>query len=110
MRAQDGVQRRMHADTDAIRGYAGATTDLASDLRAAAAALSHDVGPTVTDAFGPVGARFARALADATEALMTTVTTLGDDVTAYGTATAAAAGQYDHAETRARANVAQVVV
>ena len=98
----------MHADTDAIRGYGGATVDLGTDLRAAATALSRDLGPTVVDAFGPVGARFAQALADAADALMRSVARIGDDVVTHGTAISAAAGQYDDVETHARARIAQV--
>jgi hypothetical protein len=98
----------MHADTDAIRGYGGATIDLGADLRGAVAALSTDLGPTVTDAFGPVGARFAQALADAAEALMTCMTKIGDDIATSGTATIAAARDYDDVEQRAGAQIERV--
>jgi len=98
----------MHADTDAIRRYGGATVDLGADLRAAAAALPHNLGPTVAGAFGPVGARFAQALADAAEALMTGMATIGDNVVTHGAAASAAARRYDDVETLARARIAQV--
>jgi hypothetical protein len=97
----------MHADTDAIRAYGTATTELSADLRAAAALLGRDLGPTVSAVFGPVGARFAAAVADAATALATSVTKIGDDVAAAGTATVAAARDYDDAEMHARTKVAQ---
>jgi hypothetical protein len=100
----------MHADTNSIRGFSGSNIDLGTDIRAAAAALCRDLGPSVTDALGPVGARFAHALGDAAEALMTSVNKLGDEVLSHGSATAAAAGQYDEAELRAQARVANLTV
>jgi hypothetical protein len=98
----------MHADTDAIRAYGTAATELSADLRAAAAILARDLGPTVAAALGPVGARFAEALTDAAAGLQTDVSRIGDDVMAAGTATAAAARDYDDAEMHARTKVAQV--
>lgn len=99
----------MHADTDAIRGFAGATADLGADLRAAAAAWSPDLGPTIADAFGPVGARFAQALTDAIESVARSVSRIGDDVVTHGSATTAAACRYDDAELSAREQVSRVV-
>jgi hypothetical protein len=100
----------MHADTDTIRGYGAATIDLGTDLHAAAAVLSRDLGPTVAAAFGPVGARFASALAGAAEALVTSVTRIGDDVVASGAATTAAAAQYNDVEARSRAQIARIAM
>jgi hypothetical protein len=97
----------MHADTDAIRAYGTATTELSTDLRSAAALLTRDLGPTVAAALGPVGARFAEALTDAAAGLLTSVTRVGDDVAAAGTATEAAARDYDDAEMHARTKIAQ---
>ena len=104
------VKHRMQADTDAIRGYGRATVDLGADLRAAAAALPRDIGSTLAAAFGPVGARFAQALADAAEALMTGMVRTGEDVMRHGSATVVAAWQYNEVETRSRARIAQVRV
>ena len=41
---------------------------------------------------------------------MTSVNKLGDEVLSHGSATAAAAGQYDEAELRAQARVANLTV
>jgi hypothetical protein len=96
----------MHADTDAIRAYGTATTELSADLRTAATLLAGDLGPAVAAALGPVGARFAEALADAAAGLLTNVTRIGDDVAAAGSATVAAARDYDNAELHARTKIA----
>lgn len=97
----------MHADTDAIRQYGTATADLGNDLHAALAPLS-SVAATVTTAFGPVGTRFARALADATDALSKSLMKIGDDVVAAGTSTAAAAADFDDTERRSQLHIAHV--
>jgi hypothetical protein len=70
--------------------------------------LSGDPAASVASAFGPVGARFAAALADATAVLVTRVTKIGDDVADSGAATAAAASHYDDVEQRARTQIARV--
>jgi hypothetical protein len=80
---------------------------MSTDLRAAAAVLAGDVGPTVVAAFGPVGARFAAALAEAATGLACHVTTIADDVTNAGAATTAAASAYDDVEHRTHAELAQ---
>lgn len=98
----------MQADTDAIRGYGRHTTELTADLRAAAALLGTDVGPTVAAAFGPVGARFASALAGAAADLRDGVTRIGEHLAATGTATTAAASDYDDTEARSRAQLTLV--
>jgi hypothetical protein len=96
----------MHADTDAIRGYTGATAELCTDLRAAAALLTENLGPTVAAAFGPVGTRFAAALADAAAGLLADVTRISDELDGSGTAMLATADRYDDAEERAQAHIA----
>lgn len=100
----------MHADTDAIRSYGRTTSDLSTDLQAAVAVLSRDLGPTVADALGPIGARFARALTSAADALVADVSRIADDMVAHGTAAATAAGHYDDVEARARDQVARVAI
>lgn len=97
----------MHADTEAIRAYGKVTTELSTDLRAAAAVLARDVGPTVLATFGPVGARFAAALADAAAGLADRATTIADNVTMSAAATTAAASAYDDVEHRAQAELAR---
>jgi hypothetical protein len=98
----------MHADTDAIRGYGTATSDLGADLRAAVIPLSSVATATVTNALGPIGARFAKALADAADALVASLTQIGDDVVAAGTATTAAAADFDETERRAQTHIAYI--
>ncbi len=98
----------MHADTDAIRRYGTATSDLGADLHAAVAPLSSVATATVTNTFGPIGARFAQALADAAEALVASLTQIGDDVAAAGTATTAAAADFDDTERRSQTRIAYV--
>jgi hypothetical protein len=102
------VQRRMHADTVAIRGYSTAALDLSADLQAAAAALSRDLAPAVTGAFGPVGARFAQALAEAAASLTRGVTNVGDHLAAHGTTSGVAAGAFDDVESRTQARIVRI--
>ncbi|MDT5009684.1 MAG: Excreted virulence factor EspC, type diderm [Mycobacterium sp.] len=97
----------MHADTDAIRAHGKATADMGTDLRTAAAALGGDVEPTVMAAFGPVGARFAAALAEGTAGLVNRMTTIADDVTRYSDATTATAHAFDGVEQHAQAVLAR---
>ncbi len=96
----------MHADTDEIRNYGRSTSQLSDDLRAAAALLARDLGPTVTAAFGPVGTRFAAALAEAISTLEHTVIEIGDDLDASGAATVATAHRFDGVEEHASAQIA----
>jgi prophage DNA circulation protein len=89
----------MLADTDAIRALGSASSAHAADLAAVASTLSSLPGPALATAFGPVGARFLAALADATAREARAVTALSDSVaaacpTAYATATAY--GDADH--------------
>jgi hypothetical protein len=98
----------MQADTDAIHAYGAATIDVGAELTATAGLLSRDLAPALADAFGPVGARFAAALADATAGLMTTVATIGDDLADSGAATATAAVKFGEAEQRTRDQITRV--
>jgi hypothetical protein len=89
----------MLADTDAIRALGSASSAQAADLAAIALTLSSLPGPALASTFGPVGARFLAALADATAREARAVTALSDTVaaarpTAYATATAY--GDADH--------------
>jgi hypothetical protein len=89
----------MLADTDAIRDLGSATSTQAADLAAVALTLSSLPDPTLASTFGPVGARFLAALADATAREAQAVTALSDSVaaacpTAFATATAY--GDADH--------------
>ncbi|MFZ0835588.1 MAG: hypothetical protein WAM92_21445 [Mycobacterium sp.] len=99
----------MHADTDAIRLYGGATADLAAEMRAAAAGLSPDLGLTIADALGPVGTRFARALTCAMESLASSVTRIREDIAAHATTTAAAAARFDDVESSAQERISRVM-
>lgn len=63
---------------------------------------------TVTDAFGPIGARFAQAVADAAAALVASLTQICDDVVAAGAATTAAAAGFDDSERRSQTRIAYV--
>jgi hypothetical protein len=89
----------MLADTDAIRALGSASSAQAADLAAVALTLSSLPDPALASTFGPVGARFLAALADATAREARAVTALSDSVaaacpTAYATATAY--GNADH--------------
>jgi hypothetical protein len=98
----------MHADTDAIRAYGKAHADIGTDLRAAATRVDGDIAPTVLAAFGPVGARFAAALAEAVGGLADRVAAIADDVTNSGAATVAIAAAYDDVERNSRTELARM--
>ena len=68
----------MLVDTDAIRALGAACSAQADDMSAAAAALKSLPGPDATAAFGPVGAGFLAALADAAAAESRAITALSD--------------------------------
>jgi len=102
------VQRRMHADTDAIRSYGGTTSDLGWDIHGVATALSAVGAATITEAFGHVGSRFAAALAEAAADLANAVAGIGEAMTSSGTATTAAAISYDDVERRSRAAITRL--
>jgi hypothetical protein len=97
----------MHADTDAIRAYGKAHADMSTDLRAAATRVDGDVGPTVLAAFGPVGARFAAALAEGVAGLASQVAAIAEDVTRSASATTATAIAYDDVEQHSRTELAR---
>lgn len=99
----------MQADTNAIRAFGGTTNELSDELAAVVAMLSGDHAASLASAFGPVGARFAAALTEATAGLATSVTKVGDDVAASGRATRSAADEFDDAEAQARTHVATVL-
>lgn len=91
----------MLADTAAIRGFGRANGAQCADLSAAAAALA--AVPTGVEALGPVGARFAAALADAVAHQATQVAGLADHVACGADAAQACANAYDDAAYRATA-------
>lgn len=95
----------MHADTDALRAHGAATVDLGGRIGESAVTISHLVTADVAAALGPVGSRFAAALADAAEALTQTVHALGRQLTAGGQSTLHAAGAFDDADHRARGRI-----
>ncbi|HEY7051575.1 MAG TPA: hypothetical protein VH496_05485 [Mycobacterium sp.] len=97
----------MHADTDAIRAYGGATTDLAADTATVAALLRRDLSTAVTAAFGPVGNQFAAALTQGAADLAKAVRTVGESLDVSGAATTAAAGDYDQTEAHSRTEIAR---
>ncbi|MGE5693832.1 MAG: hypothetical protein ACM4D3_00905 [Candidatus Sericytochromatia bacterium] len=98
----------MHADTDAIRDYGTATSDLGADLHAAVAPLRSVAAATVTAAFGPIGSRFAQTVAYAADALSKRLNQIGDDVMAAGSATTAAAADFDDTERCSQTHIAHV--
>jgi len=98
----------MHADTDAIRSCGGTTSDLGWDIQGIATALSAVAAPTVTEAFGQVGSRFAAALAEAAANLANAVARIGEAMTSSGAATTAAAISYDDVERRSRAAITRL--
>jgi hypothetical protein len=81
---------------------------MSTDLRAAAARVDGDVAPTVLAAFGPVGARFAAALAEGVEGLARRIAAIAEDMTHSAAATTATADAYDNVERSSRAELAQM--
>lgn len=96
------VKSRMLADTDAIRGFGRAGGAQCADLSAAAAALAA-VPIGAADALGPVGVRFAAALADAVTAHAAHATRLAERAGAGAAAADRCATDYADAEHRATA-------
>ncbi|ULE35454.1 hypothetical protein K3G64_02985 [Mycobacterium sp. IDR2000157661] len=95
----------MHADTEAIRTLASDSTSQADELAAIASALTALPTATAASSFGPVGAPFLAALAEAVAHESRTVATLGVRTGAAGDAAAASAAAYDDADARAGARV-----
>ena len=91
----------MHVNTEALRSYGASAGTRATDIAAVAAALSESA-PMLAGSFGPVGTGFAAAVAEATSALAGSLTTIADDVTSAGSASAAAALAFDDADGVAR--------
>jgi uncharacterized protein DUF2563 len=98
----------MLADTDAIRALGSASSAQAANLAAVAATLSSLPGPALASMFGPVGARFLAALADATAREARAVSALSDSVSAAGTTAYRSATAYDDADQRVGGLIAGV--
>jgi excreted virulence factor EspC (type VII ESX diderm) len=88
------------ADTTAIRALAAAHSRHAADLDAVAATLRSVVAPACATTFGPVGARFLAALAEAVARESATVAQLSDRLTVADHTAAATAAAYGSAERR----------
>ena len=91
----------MLADTDAIRALGSASSAHAADLAAVASALSSLPDPATASMFGPVGANFLAALADAAAGEARAAAALSDSVGAAATTAGASAAAYDDADSRA---------
>ena len=88
----------MFADTDAIRTLGSANSAHAADLANVAATLSSLPVAAGASMFGPVGARFLTALAEAAADGSRAVAALSDRLSASGTTAHAAALAYDDAD------------
>jgi Excreted virulence factor EspC, type VII ESX diderm len=84
----------MLVDTDAVRTLGAACSAQADDLSAAATALKSLPGPDMTAAFGPIGAAFVAALADAAAAEAQAITALSDNLASAHPASNAVADAY----------------
>ncbi len=96
------------ADIAAIRALAAAHSSHAADLDAVAATLRSAVGPSCAEAFGPIGARFVAALAEAVARESAAVARLGERMTVADHTAAAAALAYDAADGRAGRSITTV--
>ena len=96
------VDRRiaMLVDTDAVRALGAHCSNQADDLSTAAAALKSLPGPDAAAAFGPVGARFLAALADAIAAEARAIAALGEDLASARSRTGVVADAYADADQR----------
>jgi hypothetical protein len=90
----------MLVDTNAIRALGAHCTKRADDLSSAAATLDSLPGAGAAAAFGPVGARFLAALADATAAEARAIATLGENLSAAFSRAGAVADAYTDADRR----------
>ena len=95
----------MFADTEAIRNFGAASSAQAADLAAVASALSSMPG---VDAFGPVGARFLAALADAATETSRAVTALADRLATGGLTAHTSAAAYENTDAHTGALVSRV--
>ncbi|WP_029116628.1 type VII secretion target [Mycobacterium sp. URHB0044] len=100
----------MLADIAAIRALAAAHSGHAADLDAVAATLRSAVGPSCAAAFGPIGARFVAALAEAVARDAAAAARLGERMTVADHTAAAAAVAYDNADGRAGRSITTVGV
>ena len=98
----------MLADTDAIRALGSASSAHADDLAAVASTLSSLPDAATASMFGPVGARFLAALADAAASEARAVAALSDSVSAACTTAHASATGYDDADQRVGGLIAGV--
>ena len=92
----------MYARTAAIRDFGAAAGKLGADVGDAAAAVSKIPLRAVAGSFGPAGAQFAIALADATTSLTRDLGLLADSLSCDATAVAEAARTYQAADDVAR--------
>ena len=90
----------MFVDTNAICALGTDCSAHADDLAATAAALKSLPGTGAAAAFGPVGAGFLAALADAVATEMQAVLALGDDLASAQSVTRVVAQAYSDADRR----------
>ena len=90
----------MFVDTNAICALGTDCSAHADDLSTAAAALKSLPGAGAAAAFGPVGARFLAALADAVAIEMRAILALGDDLASAQSVTSGVAQTYSDADRR----------
>ena len=95
-----GRLNAMLADTDAIRALGSASSAHAADLAAITAALSSLPGAATPALFGPVGAGFLAALAEAAACESRAVAALSDSLAAAGITAGASAAAYADADRR----------
>ena len=96
----------MLADTDAIRALGTAGSIHAADLAAISSTLSSLPGPASASMFGPVGADFLAALADAAAREARAAEQLHDSVSAACTTAHASATAYDNVDQRVGGQIA----
>lgn len=90
----------MLADTDAIASLGSAAAAQAADLAVIASTLASLPTAAALPIFGPVGAGFLTALAEAARHTGSAVADLGDHVAAAGHTAGVCAGAYDDANQR----------
>jgi hypothetical protein len=90
----------MIVDTNAISALGTDCSAYADDLSSAAAVLKSLPGAGAGAAFGPVGAGFLAALADAVAIEMRAVLTVGDDLASAQSVTGVVAQAYSDADRR----------
>ena len=89
------------ADTTVIRALGAAHSRQAADLDAVAASLRSAMGPSCAEAFGPVGARFVAALAEAIARESHAVAQLSERIAVAGRTAEATAAAFGGSERRA---------